>query len=185
MNDDIYQFLRDNKLIQTEEEFYLKKKRRLKRKKKEELLKKAFKLNHNIQSSDSEESEDYTMSERQTRITSIENIIDPTSNISHIIYLKNKYIDQLKDYNYISCNDISKMKMGGFIRYINIQDDIYWGGMIVKIINKKIEKMKLCLKNSKNQIWTINFQKYYIFYKKNKSKSEKIREIFVSNFLNK
>ena len=57
----------------------------------------------------------------------IDNIVEPTNIISHIFYLKNKYIDELKDYEYIDIKNIKKVQMGGFIRCCGKDDKLFLG----------------------------------------------------------
>ena len=73
------------------------------------------------------------------------------------------------------------MKIGGYIRYVNMNEEIRWGGILIKIKDeKKITKMKLVLKNSTNNYWNIKFKNFYIFYRKNVSRYDKFRDLFIS-----
>ena len=102
------------------------------------------------------------------------------NNKSVINIIKNKYIDELRYYNYIDSNNINNIKLGGFIRYFDLNNNIKWGGIIIKLINSnKLDKFKIMLKNSKNNIWKISFLKYYIFFKDINFKNEIFREIFI------
>ena len=73
------------------------------------------------------------------------------------------------------------LKIGGYIRYINIYDETFkFGGILIGIINKNdILKTKLIVKNYSNNIWSINYIYNYIFYKKHKTKNDKFRNLFL------
>ena len=98
----------------------------------------------------------------------------------YITFLKNKYRYDLEDYIYIDTN-INNMILGGYIKYITLNEELKWGGILIKIDNiNKLTKMKLILKNN-NKLWNIKFKNFYIFYKKNVSKNDKFRDLFILN----
>ena len=89
-----------------------------------------------------------------------------------------KYKDQLHEYEYIE--DIEDLKLGGYVRYISMDDDFRFGGILIAIYNKKnLFETKLLLKNKNNNLWNIKFTNYYIFYKKHKTKNDKFRNLFL------
>ena len=105
--------------------------------------------------------------------------INSNENIINII--KEKYYNELKYYIYINSYEINKIKLGGFIRYFDLNNNIKWGGIVVKLINiNKLDKFIIMLKNSNNNIWKINFLKYYIFFKDINFKNDVFKDIFIN-----
>ena len=52
--------------------------------------------------------------------------------------------------------------------------------MLIKIKKgRKIEDLIFVLRNTKNNIWEIRYQKFFIFFEKNKSKNEKFKDLIV------
>ena len=129
----------------------------------------------------SSDSEDYTMTANQIDNNNyVDSVVEPKSR-SYIDFLINKYEVELNDYFYIDENNIDDMKTGGYIRYININEELKWGGILVNIKNKrKLTKMKLVLKNSTNNYWNIKYKNFYVFYKNNVSRYDKFRDLFIS-----
>jgi hypothetical protein len=92
-----------------------------------------------------------------------------------INYLIEKYNKQLDKYNYIMENEINGLKLGGYIKYININDDLIWGGALFKIDRNNIYMKK------DNEIIKINKFKNIIFYKNHITLNDKNREIFLTS----
>ncbi len=117
------------------------------------------------------------------RIKSINNFIDSImtqdewedSINTRINYLIEKYNDQLEKYNYIMINEIDGLKSGGYIKYINLNDELIWGGALCKINRNNIYMKK------NNEIIKINKFKNIIFYKNHITQNDKTREIFISS----
>ena len=81
------------------------------------------------------------------------------------------FIDNIKSYN--------KIKPGGYIRYFNLNDELRWGGILIKkTIQNDIELM--ILSNSTSDRTIVSFQKNYIFYKKHTTNNDKVRKLFLS-----
>ena len=174
---DIYDLLKSNGCLKSEKGLKLKKKEKRRKKLVEKMRKTS---EESITSSDDEE-----MTEREERESRVESLITPINNINHIFYLKTRYEDELKEYEYVDGNNIDKLKCGGYIRCVNLNDELKWGGVLVKLIdNKKIESTKLLLKNKSNKLWSIYFYRYYVFYKKNKTRNDKFRELFIAQYMN-
>lgn len=93
---------------------------------------------------------------------------------------KSKYNDELEDYVYIkNVEDYNKIQKGGYVRYFNLNDELKWGGILIKKIkNNNTDLMVLC--NSSCNRFVVSFQKNYIFYKKHQTASDKTRKIFMS-----
>ena len=90
------------------------------------------------------------------------------------------YKDELEDYEYISdLNKYNKLKKGGYIRYFNLNNELRWGGILIKKVkNKHLDLMVLC--NSTSNRFIVSFQKNYIFYKNHQTASDKTRKLFLS-----
>ena len=117
------------------------------------------------------------------RIKSINNFIDSIitqdeweENINiRINFLIEKYNEQLEKYNYIMKDEINSLKLGGYIKYINIYDELIWGGALFKIDRNNIYMKK------DNEIIKINKFKNIIFYKNHITLNDKTREIFLTS----
>ena len=95
-----------------------------------------------------------------------QNKIDRELNII-IESFEQKYQEELTDYIFIDYNDLlSKVKLGGYIRYVNLNGELRWGGVLLEIKDIETSDAKLMLKNTSNKIWQIKFSKNYVFYKK-------------------
>ncbi len=112
----------------------------------------------------------------------IDSIITETewkqNKINEINILKEKYKKELDKYNIVEKKDLNKIKIGGYIRYINLDNEIKWGGILVKKI-KENDFNFLLLKTNINII-KICFEKNIIFYQNHRTSSDKMREIFIS-----
>lgn len=93
---------------------------------------------------------------------------------------KNKYKDELEDYNFVKdMKEFNKIQNGGYIRYFNLNDELKWGGILIKKIqNNGMDLMVLC--NSGCNRFVVSFQKNYIFYKPHQTASDKTRKLFMS-----
>ena len=90
-----------------------------------------------------------------------------------------KYSEKLENYYYID-NDIDKLKKGGYIKYINLNNKLNYGGILINIENlNNISEMNLVIKNNyTNKIFKINFLNNYIFYKSHKTQNDNFRKLF-------
>ena len=53
-----------------------------------------------------------------------------------ILHLKEKFSEELEDYYYIkTLKEFEKLSKGGYIRYIDLNDNLKWGGILLKNIN--------------------------------------------------
>jgi len=91
-----------------------------------------------------------------------------------------EYSEELEDYQYIkSINEFNNIKKGGYVRYFNLNNEIKWGGILIKKIkNNDMDLMVLC--NSNCNRFIVSFQKNHIFYKKHQTSADKTRKIFLS-----
>ena len=175
MSDDIYTILLSQGFLKRECDLEEKKQIRKKEKNRLRILKKI------LYEDDSSGSENYTETVNQIINNSyIDSVVQPKED-KYINYLKNKFDIELNDYFYINDKNLDQMKVGGYIRYVTINEELKWGGILIKIKDiKRLIKMKLVLKNSTNNYWNIKFKNFYIFYRKNVSKYDKFRELFIS-----
>jgi hypothetical protein len=175
MSQDIYSILLSQGFLNRECDL---EKKRDSRKKAKNRLKVMKKILYDDISSGSEE-EILTASQTNNNLY-IDSVIKINQN-DYIDYLKDKFDIELEEYFFINDKNINEMKTGGYIRCVNMNEDIKWGGILVNIKNeKKITKMKLVLKNCTNNYWNIKFNNFYVFYKKNVSKYDKFRDLFIS-----
>jgi hypothetical protein len=85
-----------------------------------------------------------------------------------------KYSSQLEKYNYIIKDEIDSLIIGGYIKYIDINNNLNWGGVLAKIDSNYIYLKK------DNEYIKINKFKNIIFYRNHRTKNDKYREIFVT-----
>jgi hypothetical protein len=89
--------------------------------------------------------------------------------------LINKYLDQLEKFNYIIKDEINNLKPGGYIKFINVDDNLIWAGVLYKIDTNNIYTIK------DNNIIKINKFKNIIFYKNHITSEDKRRDIFLTS----
>lgn len=100
--------------------------------------------------------------------------------ISKIDDFFNKYTEELEDYIYIQdVKMLEDIPNGGYIRYINLNNELKWGGVLIKKIkNKDMNLLVLC--NTNKNRFIVSFNKNYIFYKHHQTLADKTRKIFVT-----
>jgi len=92
-----------------------------------------------------------------------------------------KYTEELNEYIHIDYNDLlSQVEIGGYIRYVNLNGELRWGGILIKIDDIETRDAKLLLMNTSRKFWQIKFSKNYVFYKKHTTYNDKLRELFIS-----
>jgi len=94
--------------------------------------------------------------------------------------LNEKYKKYLEDYKLVKdIDEFNKIKVGGYIRYIDSDDNIKWGGFLLKKYNNNnIDYMIIA--NSNRKILTVSLYKNLIFYKPHLTSSDKTRKLFIS-----
>ena len=94
--------------------------------------------------------------------------------------LINKNKKYLEDYKVVhNIEEYNKIKLGGYIRYIDSDDMIKWGGILLKKYNNNnIDYMVIA--NSNRKILTVSFYKNIILYKPHTTSSDKTRKLFIS-----
>lgn len=114
------------------------------------------------------------LSEVQKILNTIETI-DLDSKVKH---LKKIYKNDLKDFRYVSDADIFLKIKKIYIKYIDFNDNIFYGGFFYKA-EKKNNSIIIFLVNKDKKVWSIDFNKYYIFINDLiTSSNEKTRKAF-------
>lgn len=99
---------------------------------------------------------------------------------NHIKILFNKFNTELTKYIGVkTLEDYDNIKLGGYIRYVNINNELKWGGILVK---KQIDinGQHIMLVRVNRNIFKVSYEKNYIFYKAHVSSNDKMRELFIS-----
>jgi hypothetical protein len=92
-----------------------------------------------------------------------------------------KHKKELKDYKYVSKNELENLKKGCLLRYISFYDlKIRYGGIYIGK-NENNGEIILSIKNKYN-ICNVNFEKNIFFYKENKTHNDTLRVIMLNLF---
>lgn len=103
------------------------------------------------------------------------------NNRKHIEILFNKYKAELDKYIWIeNLEDYDIIKLGGYVRYVNIGGELKWGGILSKKTVNKNGVHMMTLITTNRGIFNISFENNHIFYKKHTSANDKMRELFIS-----
>jgi hypothetical protein len=114
------------------------------------------------------------LSEVQQILNTVE-IIDLDAKVK---YLKKIYKSELKEFRYVLDPNIFLKVKKIYIKYIGFDDKIYYGGIFYKA-DKKNNNIVIFLINKNKKVWSIDFNKYYIFISDIVSSvNEKTRKIF-------
>lgn len=93
---------------------------------------------------------------------------------------KKKYEKELEDYEFVYTSDeLFQLKFGGYIRYINLNNELRWGGIYLKNFMSK-DRTMIILANSNMKTFTISFDSNYVFYKKHVRVNDRTRKLFIS-----
>lgn len=93
---------------------------------------------------------------------------------------KEKFKKQLEDYEFVrNTEELYQVKIGGYIRYINLNEKLKWGGILLKVFKDK-DRNLMVLGNKDFKRFIVSFERNYIFYKKHKTASDNLRKIFIS-----
>ena len=104
---------------------------------------------------------------------------DTSDEEDYINIIFQKFNNFLVDYTYIS-DDYDNLKLGGYVRYINLNEELRFGGILIAKENEEdIFNTRLVLKNTTNNIWKISLLHNYIFYKSHKTKNDKFKNLFL------
>ena len=172
-DDDIYTRLSKKGILKKQFDFNKKKNEISKNK----TLKKILYRNY---SSDEEDDLTETITKKEIKNLKLDSIIDQNNDDGYIKSLKLKF-KELDGYEYVSIKDLPIIKLGGYIRCITINEELKWGGILLKINNlKDKENLEFVLKNTNNQIWKISYYNYYVFYKKQTTRNDMLKQILLN-----
>jgi hypothetical protein len=103
--------------------------------------------------------------------------IEKDDHIQNMIF---KYKEYLEDYTIVKDKkDYNNIKVGGYVRFIDCNNNMKWGGILLKkIINNDIDYMIIA--NTENKKLQVSFYRNTIFYKKHTTASDKTRKLFIS-----
>ena len=98
---------------------------------------------------------------------------------------RTKYKKELEDYTYVyDTSNLYQLKVGGYIRYFNFNDEFRWGGILIKVYrDNKRDRDLMIIRNKNYNRYVVSFNNNYVFYKNHKTQSDNYRKLFLS-FLN-
>lgn len=101
-------------------------------------------------------------------------------NKKNITKYLNIFKDELEEYIFVKdINKFTSLQLGGYIRYINLNEELKWGGILLKKFKfNDINMMVLC--NSYGKNFKVSFEKNIIFYKKHTTQADKTKKLFLS-----
>lgn len=123
------------------------------------------------------------MNKRLKEIDDILESIEPNNKINNYLEI---YKNELQDYKYVnSLEELYDLKSAGYIRYINLNGELKFGGILIKVFESENKdefnkKNLILLQNSNNNKWVISYERNYIFYKNQTKKGDNIRNLFIS-----
>jgi hypothetical protein len=176
-NDDIYDKLLKQGFLKREIDIKYNKQVKEEQLKKVKILNKVLYRNYVLD--DNEKFTPDIISLKDEKNLTIENLIEP-DNYDYVNELKKKFEIELQNYSYIKPTNISNIKPGGYIRCVDTDENLKWGGTVVKLINENnLNKFVIKLMNTTNKFWTIKYNKYYVFYKNNITYKDTFKDIFI------
>jgi hypothetical protein len=145
--------------------------------KKNRTLKKILYRNY---SSDEEDYLTETITKKEVKNMKLDEIINKKNNDEYIKSLKSRF-KELDDYEYVTIKDLPKIKLGGYIRCLTIDEELKWGGILIKInnLNNK-DELEFVLKNTNNKSWKISYYSYYVFYKKQVTRNDMLKKFLLN-----
>lgn len=173
---DVYDYLVSNNLIRREKIINEKKKKKM-------IQNKIYKYKV-IKLDQDNENDDITITTGFDNYTDKKNkkilkYTDTRDEEDYINIIFQKFSNLLVDYTYIS-EDYDNLKLGGYVRYINLNEELRFGGILIAKENEEdIFNTRLVLKNTTNNIWKISLLHNYIFYKSHKTKNDKFKNLFL------
>ena len=96
------------------------------------------------------------------------------SDIKNILKKKKKIIGE---YEYEKVNNVSKLQIGGYIKYINKKDinkkNLKYKGYGILL---KIDNTNILLTNGYGKLWRVSIQNNIFYYKANISYNDRLRQ---------
>jgi hypothetical protein len=114
------------------------------------------------------------------KIREVRNILDSKEEIFIDVKLKEikkKYKDDLKEFKYVSDNNIFLNIKNKYIRYVGFNNKINYGGFFLKAENKN-NTIFIYLINKDRKIWSIDVNKNYVFINDIITENDKMRKEF-------
>ncbi len=95
---------------------------------------------------------------------------------------KKKFPDILNNYKLVkSKKKLENCKNGGYIRYVNKEGKLRFGGILLKVFKPpESDITMLLLQNKNNNKWSITWERNIIFYKQQVKKGDNLRNLFIS-----
>lgn len=91
------------------------------------------------------------------------------------------YKNELVNFKYVS--DIKQITGNKYIRYIGFNNKLYYGGFLIKI-KEFGNTILLYLLSTNKKVWTIDFNKNYVFMNNILNNNDKLRKAFENYLLN-
>jgi hypothetical protein len=104
--------------------------------------------------------------------TKVEIFID-----SKLKEIKKKYKEDLKDFKYVSDNNIFFNIKNKYIRYVGFNNKINYGGFFLKA-EKKNNSIYIYLINKDRKVWSIDVNKNYVYINDIITHNERMRKEF-------
>lgn len=90
----------------------------------------------------------------------------------------NIHKDKLDNYIYINHDNLHILKSGGKIKYIDLDGNLKYGGILIKMIDTDMYTTLKFLLKIQMTFYTISYSKNYIFYEHPPEKKKNIRKVF-------
>ncbi len=95
-----------------------------------------------------------------------------------------KYSSELENYTIIeNVKKLLELKPGGYIRYINNNNEIRWGGAFINVVSEKRNNYNynyVRIIDPYKNITKVCFEKNIMFYRKHRTSDDKLKDIFIS-----
>jgi hypothetical protein len=91
--------------------------------------------------------------------------------------IKKKYKEDLKDFKYVSDNNIFFNIKNKYIRYVGFNNKINYGGFFLKA-EKKNNSIYIYLINKDRKVWSIDVNKNYVYINDIITHNERMRKEF-------
>lgn len=95
----------------------------------------------------------------------------------------NKYYDSLVNYKY--CDNPENIKIGSYIKYVNMDMTKINYGLVTNITKQYNETITFVIKSTfNNKYWKLDPYKYYLFHKKCMTKQKKKLNKLITEYIN-
>jgi hypothetical protein len=114
------------------------------------------------------------------KLMEVQKILGTKTNIdtdSKIKELKHTYKKDLKGFKYVVDPQLFFGMKNKYIKYVGFNNQLYYGGFFLKAENK-CDSIFIYMINKDKKVWSIDFNKNYIFVNDKITEDDKIRDIF-------